>query len=143
MSDGTLRLTVDISPIHAQDAFVLFGMPDVPMAIARLTQEAAKQSAQDEMINHIGEANEMVDDKQKGGQLARLAGMWCQDINFSDWLKIAGWNDQWDSSPDIAKFCIYRICEVQSRAELDNNPEAAEKFHRLIRIPYMEYLKTL
>ena len=80
MSDGTLRLTVDISPIHAQDAFKLFGMPDVPMAIARLTQDAAKQSAQAETIEA---------DKPKGGQLAKLAGMWCALLSFWNWVASA------------------------------------------------------
>lgn len=46
MADGTLRLTVDIEPIHAQDAFKLFGSPDVPMVLARLTQAAAKAELQ-------------------------------------------------------------------------------------------------
>ena len=140
MSDGTLRLTVDISPIHAQDAFKLFGMPDVPMAIARLNQEAAKQSAQDEMINHIVDDNEMV--KPKGGQLAKLAGIWCSELNFWDWLNDSGIGISIESPTD-AKLAVYEVCDIPSRSELDNNPEAAEKFHRLIRVPYSEYLKTI
>lgn len=132
LADGTLRITIEISPIHAQDAFKLFGMPDVPMVIARLTQEAAKQSAQDETI---------AADKPKGGQLAKLAGMWCDEPKFWDWINtLDGWILIEDENE--AKCYVYEKCEIGSRAELDNNPEAAEKFHNLIRIPYSEYLKN-
>lgn len=51
MADGTLRLTFDIAPTHAKQAFSMFGMPELPVAIARLTQQASLQSAQDETIN--------------------------------------------------------------------------------------------
>lgn len=132
LADGTLRITVEISPIHAQDAFKLFGMPDVPMVIARLTQEAAKQSAQDETI---------AADKPKGGQLAKLAGMWCDDYRFRDWLCEAGYGICFNE--DDAKHVIYKVCEIDSRAQLDNKEYAADKFHEFIREPYSQYLQSL
>jgi len=41
---------VDIDPKYATDAAKLFGMPGSPVVLARLTQEAAQASAQDETI---------------------------------------------------------------------------------------------
>ena len=35
MADGTLRVSVDIEPRHAQTAFTLFGAPGTPVALAR------------------------------------------------------------------------------------------------------------
>ena len=92
------------------------------------------------MINHIVDDTEMV--KPKGGQLAKLSAMWCSELNFWDWLNESGIGISIESPTD-AKLAVYEVCDIPSRSELDNNPEAAEKFHRLIRIPYMEYLKTI
>lgn len=41
MADGSLRLAIDIEPRHAQQAFALFGSPGTPVALARITNEAA------------------------------------------------------------------------------------------------------
>lgn len=41
MADGTFRIQVDIEPRFAQQAFALFGAPGTPVALARITNEAA------------------------------------------------------------------------------------------------------
>ncbi len=41
MADGTLRVSVDVEPRHAQAAFAMFGAPGTPVALARLTPKAA------------------------------------------------------------------------------------------------------
>lgn len=46
MADDTLRLTVDIEPDDAQQAFQMFGKRGSTVAIARLTDEAAKADMQ-------------------------------------------------------------------------------------------------
>ncbi len=46
MADDTLRLTVDIEPNDAQQAFKMFGKRGSTVAIARLTDEAAKADMQ-------------------------------------------------------------------------------------------------
>lgn len=48
--DGTISITIQIDPIHAQTAFALFGLPGTPIALARLTQEAAKADMQVEIV---------------------------------------------------------------------------------------------
>src|SRR5690606_6870375 len=68
--------------------------------------------------------------KPKGGELAKVAGMLSANPEFQFWCgtfsaeQAAGW--------------IRATCGVSSRAELDHNHDAAQKFHRLVRIPFVE-----
>lgn len=114
------------------------------------------QSAQSEtIVDHLVDANKTI---TKGGALAKLAGQWCQSQSFFDWIRPVydrmlggdgdGTGDIYIAKdgdiPTVALFCkhaILLICDIRSRAELDHDPVAAEKFHRLIRTPYSEYLK--
>jgi hypothetical protein len=131
MADGTLRLTVDISPQDAQDAFKLFGLPDQPMAITRLTVEASKQSMQEEIV------------KPKGGEISRLAAMWCKEPKFWEWLRYRYYKtSDCDPSEVSSRNEILAVCGIDSRSELDNSDSAAEAFHKYFRIPYSEWLKT-
>jgi hypothetical protein len=134
MSDGTLRLTVDISPIHAQDAFKLFGSPDVPMALARLTIESSKARAQAEAI----------DEKPKGGFLSQWLAIRCGESGFWEFIesqafKLAGIAVTVDSK-DQCNVVVKELLEIQSKAEIDNDTEAEKSFHELIRIPYAQWL---
>jgi hypothetical protein len=118
MADGTLRMTVDVEPRNARDAFALFGMPGTALALAgiKATQQA-QQAAQ----------------TPAGGPLAKLAGQWCQMPQFLAW---SGCN-----TPELAAEFVRRECGVGSRAELDHNQAAAAAFHSGIREPFCEYLK--
>lgn len=81
-------------------------------------------------------------EKPKGGPLAKLAGMWCNDPEFLVWANSvthAGIFWHLEDAEEAAEF-IRELCEIQSRAELDSNPAAAEKFHSLIRGPYQKHL---
>ena len=66
---------------------------------------------------------------QKTGQLCLLAIQLCKNHEFWEWTGVA-------ESEQRAKEFILTVCEIQSRKELDTNEDAAEKFHRLIRIPF-------
>ena len=77
-------------------------------------------------------------EKPKGGALAKLAGMWCNDPEFWAWLETD--LDNACHSATGAAACLYAICGIESSAELDNDHVAAEKFHRLIRWPYQKHL---
>lgn len=134
MSDGTLRLTVDISPIHAQDAFKLFGSPDVPMALARLTIEASKERAQ----------AEMVEDKPKGGLLSQWLAVRCGEPEFWKFMEneliklhdgVFFINNETDCDIHVKEFL-----QITSKKELDNNQSAADAFHKLIRQPYAKWM---
>lgn len=136
MADDTLRLTVDIEPTHAQEAFSLFGSRGSPVVIARLTPDAAKAATQAETVSSNTLASP-APEKPKGRDLARLAGMWCDSRKFRDWAcEEFGFHDL---SPQECAELIRSECEVDSRAELDHNPEAAEKFHRYFRVPFAEW----
>ena len=66
----------------------------------------------------------------KGGALAKLAGRFCQQAAFWRFAKVDG--------PAAAAQWIRRTCEVVSRAELDHNAAAAQRFHELVRKPFVK-----
>src|SRR5690606_4263257 len=84
------------------------------------------------VIVEIGDDEQPVQrqEKPKGGELARLAGMLCQNPRFQDWCEC--------ESPESAAAWIREACQVESRAELDHDLSAANKFHRIVRIPFLE-----
>ena len=145
MADGTLRISFDIEPMHAQDAFRLFAAPGTPAAIAALAVGyAAKGDGPETNCGNIDTPkdtqNVRTPDKPKGGPLSKLAAMWCNDPEFWTWLETDPLNAA--NSPTGAAACIYVLCGITSRIELDHNEIAAEKFHRLIRGPYSKYLQA-
>lgn len=125
MADGTLRISFDIEPANAQDAFRLFAAPGTPAAIAAL------------QVGYAAASDTPAEDQPKGGALAKLAGMWCADATFQQWLEI----DPDNAAPNEsgAALCLYALCDIQSRRQLDHDPAAAERFNRLIRGPYMKW----
>ena len=127
MSDGTLRISFDIEPIHAQDAFKLFAAPGTQAAIAALK---------------AGTYLEQAPEKPKGGELARLAGIWSNDPRFWGWVNKRGSGRIADNAEEAAEW-IRGTCGVDSRAELDNQDAAAVKFQTRIRQPFMAYMQTL
>lgn len=139
MADGTLRISFDIEPMHAQDAFKLFAAPGTPAAIAAL---AVGYAAVNDKVNDIVDKptvkESLTPEKPKGGALAKLAGMWCSDPEFWAWMETDP--DNACHSAQGAAACLYAICGIESRAELDHDPVAAEKFHRTVRGPYQKHL---
>lgn len=70
-------------------------------------------------------------DKPKGGELARLAGQLCQNSQFQEWCE--------SESAEAAAEWLRSVCDIESRAELDHDAGAANKFHQLVRLPYLEW----
>lgn len=75
------------------------------------------------------------------GDLCWRAVQWCKEPEFWDFLT------KTICDPDCgvfdetgAKFAVQAVCCVESRKELDTNPEAARKFNGRIRGPYQKYL---
>lgn len=119
--DGTLRVQIDIDPEHRRDFLRLFPEIDTRVAIAPLVA---------------------VPPPPKGGELAKLAGMFCGDPNFQLWIE-----ERCDDVPasaageggeERAAAIVRHMCGVASRAELDSNPKAAIAFHEQIRKPWAE-----
>ena len=147
MADGTLRLTVDIEPASANVAFQLFGAPDVPMALARLTQQSSQVALQQETIERdkggaLAKLAGMAggaEKKEAEKKAARLAGMWCADPRFWEWLNSDG-ERHIGSETEAAEY-VRTICGVQSRADIDHNPQAEKIFHNQIRLPFGDFLR--
>lgn len=74
--------------------------------------------------------------RQKGGPLARLAGMWANEPAFLEWM----WsiNQPANTPQDAAEFIRARSA-VESRALLDHDANAKARFDRYIRGPYSKY----
>lgn len=134
LADGTLRLVVDVEPRNAQAAFALFNSPGTAMALAAL--KPTKPG--DELpVQPVADVGNPITEAPKGGALAKLAGMWCADATFQAWLEL----DPDNAAPNEsgAALCLYALCEIQSRRQLDHDPAAAERFNRLVRGPYMKW----
>ncbi len=87
----------------------------------------------------------------KGGELARYSALLCTNELFLQYLsekELVGLPSpisrppSWWGTDDRAARWIRWACGVESRAELDNNPKAAEIFHERIRRPYSEWRST-
>lgn len=75
--------------------------------------------------------------RPKGGELAKLAGMWSNEQAFWDWVESIQANPC-HGAEDAAAF-IRAVCGVDSRAQLDHDAAARAKFDRHIRKPYAKY----
>lgn len=122
MADGTLRISFDIEPMHAQDAFKLFAAPGTPAAIAAL------------QVGYASAGGELQPPKPKTGALCLLAVQWCKNPQFQIWADV--------QDEESAKNYILATCVIQSRKELDGEKDAADAFEICIRKPYMAYLKA-
>lgn len=129
MADGTIRISFDFEPRHGQQAFALFGSPGSQVAVARIMPEVAQRQAQQETIER---------EKVKGGELCKLAAMFCNEPKFRDWLRLT--YDPLPQTAEDAATIIRNVCKIESRAELDHNEAAAQRFHSHFRLPYRDHL---
>ena len=101
--------------------------------------------------------------KPKGGPLSILAGQWCADPQFQEWLNttypeaasvVFPEPVMVDAESTAVVFpepvmvdaestaaVVRELCGVLSRAELDHDPHARARFDHLIRIPYRDFLE--
>ncbi len=115
--DGTIVLSVEISPIHRADALALFGMPGTPLALAALK------------VGHAAKSDEpAVEEKPKGGKLAMDAAIIGDSPAFQAFAQWKGYRPDSDSAAQL----IRNSCGVDSRAELDHSTKAAHSFGRLM-----------
>lgn len=118
LSDGTLRVMVDIDPRFKAEFHRLFPNIDTPCAIAPLVNDF-----------------ERIEQKElKGGALCRLAAMWCKDQEFQEWVGA--------TTEEGAATIIRESCEIKSRSELDHNQDAADVFNTHFRSPYRYFLEN-
>lgn len=75
----------------------------------------------------------------KGGALAKLAGIWCREPGFWDFLMHRTGEPVYSESTAAA--VVRKLCDVNSRAELDSVPKAEAHFHVRVRLPYMRWMQ--
>ncbi|MDT0355661.1 hypothetical protein RJO15_07790 [Herbaspirillum huttiense F1] len=78
-------------------------------------------------------------EQRKGGALAKLAGIFCQQPYFRAFLDEKWQDDAPYDTPEKAADLVRRVCEVDSRAAFDQDAAAADRFHDRIRIPYVRW----
>ncbi|WP_025517549.1 hypothetical protein [Bordetella trematum] len=61
-------------------------------------------------------------------KISQLSGQLCAREDFRAFCGT--------TTADEAAAYIRRVCRVQSRRELDHNPEARDRFHELVRKPF-------
>ena len=137
MMDGTLRISFDIEPTHAQDAFRLFAAPGTPAAIAALKDGFAAKS-DDEPTPYQPEPKPA--EKIKGGELSKRAGILCADPAFRQWL--GGKTRIGKMTEDGAAKIIRNECLIESRAQLDHDLDAAHIFRCEFDIPFAEWMRS-
>lgn len=123
--DGTIVLSVEISPIHRDAALALFGLPGTPMAIAALKVGHAIPKEPDASTTP---GSRPLPDKPKGGTLAQSAGIICNDPTFQSYAFQKGYSP----TAEGAAHLIRTVCGIESRAELDHNHRAAGIFGRVM-----------
>jgi len=75
----------------------------------------------------------------RSGSLARLSGIFCEQLEFREFLSVAWRDDAPFDTPEKAASLVRRVCEVSSRAAFDQDAAAADRFHNRIRIPYVNW----
>jgi hypothetical protein len=124
LANGTLEVKLFVAPVAKAEFHRLF--PDLGMPCTLVPVKPAAPS-----------------DVPKGGELARLAGILCGDAEFQVWIEarhptIAEGAEFGDDASKVAAHIVRTLCGVESRAELDHDPEAARRFHELVRKPWSE-----
>lgn len=127
MADGTLRLTLDVEPANAKDAFSLFGSPGTPVAIAALKHGYAAKSDEPSQKDPVG-------------HLCKWLVMRCNEPEFWRWLEAEPCNGTDITSEAQASEFVKYYLGIDSRKEIDGNPEREADFHNLIRGPYSRWL---
>lgn len=146
--DGTLRLVLDFEPKDAQAAFTLFGAPGRGVAVAALhdgrakllappapqpTAEAPKPARTRRLPN--AEAQAAAAERWHAiGPLCQAAIVFGKTPEFMLWINA--------DSPKAAEERIKELCHIESRKELDENPEAGETFKRVVLWPYQKHIQA-
>lgn len=75
----------------------------------------------------------------KGGVLAKLSALFCQQPEFRRFLDTLSALPHKIETPQQAADMVRQLAGVGSRREFDTDPAAAERFHCFVRIPYVNW----
>jgi hypothetical protein len=71
-------------------------------------------------------------------ELCIMACTFCRYLDFREYLQeIDPRHEPWTEGG--AKEFILSICGVDSRRDLDRNTQAAQRFHQLVRLPFLAW----
>ena len=130
MADGSLRITLEFDPAYAKEAYALFGARGTPLAVAALNLQASQAQAQQETI-----------EEAKGGFLSQWLAMRCNEPKFWEFIECEiAENTTTCSNKQEADVLVKMALDIDSKRELDNDKEAEQRFHEIIRKPYAEWL---
>lgn len=144
MSDGSLRIEVEVHPTDAQAAFAMFGKPGAPMALAALVVGHA-QAGRDAPTPEPAPKEQEPAAPKADHALSKWAALRCQDPHFREWL--VGMTDlvmrpDEKLTAEYAADVMREICRVASRAEFDTDPAAAERFMARVMRPWQRHCVT-
>ena len=112
-----VRLEIHVPVEQANQVFEAFGWPTavdpIPVAIARLAIAQDKPSQQ--KIHKTKSWDEL--------RLSQQAAIRCSDETYRHWLCV--------DDEESAKAQVRKACQVDSRAELDTDPDAAGRWHEM------------
>lgn len=124
--DGTIRVMIDIDPPYRKAFLDAFGEIDMAVALVPLATSVGPAPVEPKPEPEL-----------KGGELAKLAGKWCQREDFQEWVSRRA---VVPCNADGAAEGVRTLCGVHSRRELDHNSLAAELFEKNIRRPFMAHI---
>jgi len=144
MADGTLRISVDVEPRHAQDAFRLFGAPGTAMALAALNQAILSDDETPAEPPAPAKADKPI---------AKWLALRCKEPEFQDWLRSrydrflggdgTGWGDisptELGGAEAHARHAVLVFCDVDSRGKIDGFPEKEDSFKRRVQAPWQKH----
>lgn len=82
---------------------------------------------------------ERATEAKKGGyRLSSYAAMLCQNHDFWDWLNATAHDTDVRSAEDAA-VCMRDMLGIESRRQLDQDDEIADRFHNSIRKPFADW----
>lgn len=127
LADGTLRLSIDIDPKDAQDAFRLFAAPGTPVAIAALKTGYAAVAEPDSP-------------KEPIGPLCKWLVMRCQEPEFWRFLESEVTDGYPVKDEKYAGQVVKDFLGIESRREVDTDEAAEKQFHDFVRVPFQRWL---
>ena len=84
----------------------------------------------------VGMVRRIQTDYAMSRDLCIIACVFCRDPKFQFWARLQCGELL---TADQAKAFILETCAITSRSHLDTNPAAADRFHKLIREPFLAW----
>jgi hypothetical protein len=129
-STGGATVTFQLSDVGDLDGFKDLTLAKKGMAGQRIAAIMAQ------VEDDVEQAPAPAAPKQRVGELCVMACTFCADEQFQYWAHTQCGECQTEAE---AKAFVLETCRITSRKHLDTEPMAAERFHSLIRAPYMAH----